>query len=199
MGKNNKPVIIAICGKSGTGKDTLANWLMGMLKLKNIPTNIIISDTTRPPRKNEVNHVNYNFLSKDEFNNKIKNKEYFEYSCFNNWFYGTNKSSIVSNSINIGVFNKDGISSLIKHQDSFDIICVYLKCNLIERLIRSYHREHKIKIEYFRRAYTDYYDFKNIKNILKCFSNYLIFDTKHTSIITIVDIIGWKLKMNNFL
>ena len=45
MNKQKRPVIIAVCGKSATGKDTLANWLSSMLKINNIPVNIIISDS----------------------------------------------------------------------------------------------------------------------------------------------------------
>ena len=199
MKYQNRPIIIAICGKSATGKDTLANWLLSMLRVSNIPANMIISDTTRMPRIFEKDGVDYNFLTEDEFCYKINNGNYLEYSSFNGWFYGTDKQSIISNSINIGVFNVDGMSSLANYQPDFEVICVYLKCGLIHRLIRSYDRERKIKIEYIRRVYTDYCDFKNIKNTLKCFPGQFIFDSQRTPTVLMVDRIMWRLKMKNLL
>ena len=71
----DRPVIIAICGKSATGKDTLAAWLLSMLKVINVPTNIIVSDTTRPPRFKEENGVDYYFLTENKFNNKINSNK----------------------------------------------------------------------------------------------------------------------------
>lgn len=195
----NRPIIIAICGKSATGKDTLANWLLSMLKINNIPANMIISDTTRPPRVFEKNGIDYNFLTESEFHNKINNEDYLEYSSFNGWFYGTNKQSIIPNSINIGIFNIDGMSSLANYQADFEIICVYLKCGLIQRLIRSYDREQKFKIEYIRRVYADYYDFKNVKNILKRFPSQFIFNSQQMPVVSMVDHIIWRLKMKNLL
>ena len=194
-----KPVIIAICGKSATGKDTLASWLISMSKVNNIPVNMIVSDTTRPPRIFEEEGVDYNFLTETEFHNKINNDNYLEYSCFNGWFYGTDKTAILQDSINVGVFNLDGISSLAAYQDKFEIVCVYLRCGLIQRLIRSYEREHKFKIEYVRRAHADYCDFKNIKNILRRFPNQFIFDSQRIPIVSMVDHIIWRLKMKNLL
>lgn len=197
--ESKKPVIVAICGKSATGKDTLAMWLLSMLKVINIPANIIVSDTTRPPRIFEKNNIDYNFLTENEFNYKIKNKAYLEYSSFNGWFYGTDKLAIIPNSINIGIFNLDGMSSLANYQDSFEIICVYLKCGLIQRLVRSYNRERKFKIEYIRRAHADHCDFKDIKNILKRFPNQFIFNSQQIPIVSMVDHIIWRLKMKNLL
>lgn len=194
-----KPVIIAICGKSASGKNTLANWLLSMLKINNIPANIIINDTTRPPRIFEEDGVDYYFLTESEFHQKIINEDYLEYSSFNKWFYGTDKRAIIPNSINIGIFNTDGLSSLANYQNNFEIICVYLKCRLIQRLIRSYHREQKMKTEYVRRAYMDYCNFKNIKDILKRFPNQYIFDSQKISTVSMVDHIIWRLKMKNLL
>lgn len=199
MYKEKRPIIIAICGKSASGKNTLANWLLSMLKVINIPANIIISDTTRPPRLFEKNGIDYNFLTKEDFNNKIKNNDYLEFSSFNGWLYGTDKIAIIPNIVNIGIFNIEGMSSLIKHQNHFEIICIYLKCGLIQRLVRSYERENKFKIEYLRRAYTDYYDFKNIKNILKHFPDQFTFDSQQIPIVSMADHVIWRLKMKNLL
>ena len=51
--------VIAICGKSAAGKDTL---LQEILKLNRPDVHEIISCTTRPPREGEAHGKNYYFL-----------------------------------------------------------------------------------------------------------------------------------------
>lgn len=194
-----KPVIIAICGKSASGKDTFAAWLLSMLKAINIPTNIIVSDTTRPPRRDEQDGIDYHFLNENEFHNKINLGQYLEYSNFNGWFYGTDKQTILENSVNIGIFNVDGISSLAMYANEFEIICVYLKCSLYRRLKRSVDREGRFKTEYLRRAKADYYDFKKIKEILMRFPNLFVYDSYKTSVVAMADHVIYRLKMKNLL
>ena len=192
-----KPVIIAICGKSASGKDTLARWLVSMLKAIGMSVNIIVNDTTRPPRIYEENGTDYNFLTETEFHNNINYNKYLEYSCFNNWFYGTDKEAIDPDSINVGIFNINGISNLAMHQNEYEILCVYLKCNLYSRIKRSIEREGCFKKEYIRRIFTDNSDFKDIKQILRRFSNYFIFDSNKTSAPKMIDYIIWRLKVKN--
>lgn len=195
----NKPIIIAICGKSATGKDTLAKWLRSMLRVIGIPANTLVSDTTRPPRTCEKNGIDYVFLTEEDFHNKINERKYLEYTSFNGWYYGTSFDTILNDCVNIGVFNVSGISSLTSYLDNYHIICIYLKCNLYQRIKRSIYREHKLKIEYFRRAYTDFLDFKNIESLLQCFPDNFIFNTQKISTVLIIDQIIWRLKIKNFL
>lgn len=170
-----------------------------MLKAVDISVNNIVSDTTRPPRIYEKNNIDYNFLTETEFHNKINYEKYLEYSCFNGWFYGTDYNAIDPDCINIGIFNVDGISNLVIHQNEYEIFCIYLKCNLYNRIKRSIEREKCFKKEYIRRIFADNKDFKNIKNILKHFSNCFIFDSSKTSTPEMVDHVIWRLKMKNFL
>lgn len=138
-----KSVILAICGKSAVGKDSLAKQLIYEFTNRKIPFNYIVSDTTRPPRANERNGIDYYFITDKEFmQNKNKNK-YIECSNFRHWNYGTSKNSISLNTINIGVFNLDGIKSLRKYRKQFLIIPIFLDEDLIVRLRRSYKRESK--------------------------------------------------------
>lgn len=181
----NRPFIIAICGKSATGKDTLAKYLQSMLDHLGFKTNIIVSDTTRPCRVGERNGVEYNFLTDETFKTKINNHEYLEYAHFNSWLYGTNKQSILQDSVNIGVFNLNGINSLVKYNEDYQIICIYLECKWYRRLLRSIKREESIKYEFIRRLYVDYRDFQDVELMLKRFPyHYHYFtDTKSCSII----------------
>lgn len=82
--------IIIISSPSGAGKSTIVKALMDGDK------NLLmsISATTRAPRGQEVNGREYYFLSKEDFENKIKNNEFFEYAKVFDNYYGTLKSQI---------------------------------------------------------------------------------------------------------
>lgn len=81
--------IIFISGPSGVGKGTLIK----RLKERHAEWVFPISCTTRPPRKYEKNGENYFFISPEEFDKKIQNKEFFEYIKHKNGFsYGSLKS-----------------------------------------------------------------------------------------------------------
>jgi guanylate kinase len=164
----SKPVILAICGKSATGKDSLAKWLYKDLKDKYF-CNLIVSDTTRPIRQNEKNLYDYNFISEEKFKMKILDEEYLEYSEFRGWYYGTPKDEI-HQGINIGVFNAQGMENLLAYRRKYIIVPIYLETtNPIIRLRRSHDRENKWKFQYFRRLFSDWKNFFHIFDILEKF------------------------------
>ena len=87
MAKNLKSqkLIIVISSPSGAGKSSICKQL-----LKDDPQlNISISDTTRPPRDNEINGKDYNFIGKNEFESRINNNEYIEYAKVFGNYYGS--------------------------------------------------------------------------------------------------------------
>ena len=148
--------IIALIGKSGSGKDTLLKRV-----LEECPKlHEIVSCTTRPPREGEINGKNYFFLTYNEFAEKVLNMEMLEACQFRDWFYGTCFDSLDNNLINIGVFNPSGIYALLEYSN-IDLIVYYIKANDKERLIRQLNREENPDIEeIFRRYKTDEKDFK---------------------------------------
>ena len=85
MTSNFKGIIIIISSPSGAGKTTICNNLLA----RNNNLKISISDTTRPARDNEVDGKHYNFVSEEEFQNKIKNNQYIEYARVFDNFYGS--------------------------------------------------------------------------------------------------------------
>ncbi len=82
--------LIVISGPSGTGKDTVVNKLVSDKK----DIWVSVSCTTRSPRGNEKDGVEYFFLKKEDFEKKINNNEFLEYAMFNDNYYGTLKSKI---------------------------------------------------------------------------------------------------------
>ena len=101
--------VIALFGESGAGKDRILNELLWDQPL----VHAIVSYTTRPPREYELNGIDYCFIAEDEFLEKIDKGEFVEYTCFNGWYYGTRAEDLREDRINAGVFNIQGVSSLI--------------------------------------------------------------------------------------
>ena len=64
-----------ISGPSGSGKTTIIR----MLKKEQIPIKFSVSTTDRLPRPDEVNGINYYFLTPEEFQQKIDCNEFLEY------------------------------------------------------------------------------------------------------------------------
>jgi guanylate kinase len=85
-----KGAILILSGPSGCGKSTL---------LKEVYKEISdyyfsISTTTRSPRDGEVHGVDYFFVSKEEFENDIKNDDFLEYALVHGNYYGTSLKPI---------------------------------------------------------------------------------------------------------
>ena len=82
----NKKLFV-ISGCSGVGKGTVINEFM---KRNSDDFILSVSCTTRNPRPNETDGVNYFFISKDEFEQNIKDGKFLEYACFAGNYYGNN-------------------------------------------------------------------------------------------------------------
>lgn len=85
-----KKRIIVVSAPSGGGKSIVANHILE--HYKNVQFSI--SATTRKMRKGEVNGKHYYFLSKEEFEEKIKANEFVEYESIFSNYYGTLCSEI---------------------------------------------------------------------------------------------------------
>ena len=89
---NQQGKIIIVCAPSGSGKSTLEKFLMAHC-CQNIEFSV--SATSRAPRGDERNGVEYFFLSIDEFRQKIAENAFVEYEeVYDNCFYGTLKSEV---------------------------------------------------------------------------------------------------------
>ena len=87
-----KGKLIIVSAPSGSGKSTIISWLMKHPELR---LAFSISCTSRPPRGNERNGVEYFFLTPDEFRRRIEADEFLEYEeVYEGRFYGTLKSQV---------------------------------------------------------------------------------------------------------
>ncbi|MEI8377085.1 MAG: guanylate kinase [bacterium] len=82
---NRQGKLFVISGPSGVGKGTLVAEILN----RNDNIKLSVSATTRSPRPNEVNGVNYHFFSKEKFQKLIENNELIEWAQFADNYYGT--------------------------------------------------------------------------------------------------------------
>ncbi len=85
-----KGLIFVISGPSGVGKGTVIAQVMELID--NVCFSV--SATTRKPRPGEVDGVNYYYISREEFEDNIKNGKMIEYTYYNGNYYGTPKSAV---------------------------------------------------------------------------------------------------------
>lgn len=91
------PQLIVISAPSGAGKTTLCQKL-----LKDFPElTLSISSTTRAPRGLEQNGVEYFFLTREEFENEVKQDRFAEWATVHGNYYGTSKK-VIEDAFNAG-------------------------------------------------------------------------------------------------
>ena len=87
---NDKNIMVILSSPSGAGKTTLTK----KIQQKYPSFKISVSHTTRKPRSNEVNGVDYYFVSLEEFEELIKKNKFYEYAKIFGNFYGTLKKNV---------------------------------------------------------------------------------------------------------
>ncbi|CAH1853852.1 guanylate kinase [Convivina intestini] len=84
-------LLIVLSGPSGVGKGTVRK---AIFEEEGIDFRYSISATTRKPRPGEKDGLDYFFVSREEFENKIQNGDMLEYAEYVGNYYGTPKSFI---------------------------------------------------------------------------------------------------------
>ncbi len=95
-------MLVILSGVAGAGKDTVRKELMKKIEgAVSIP-----SYTTREPRADDIPGETYNFITKEEFEKKIEEDEFYEYDIHHNNYYGTSKK-ILDEKAKMGLVIKD--------------------------------------------------------------------------------------------
>lgn len=87
---DNKNLLIVLSGPSGSGKGTVLEELFNMSD----DYALSVSATTRAPRPGEQDGKNYFFVSREEFEENIKNDTLIEYTEYCGNYYGTIDSKV---------------------------------------------------------------------------------------------------------
>jgi guanylate kinase len=148
MRKLSKRVII--CGHGASGKDFLAS------KFVEMGLNKSVSKTTRPMRSGEVPGLTYKYVSHNDFLNSIEKKEFFEYTNFNGWYYGTTNKSW--NNSDVFIMTPRGINN-IPESDRADCFIIFIDVPRDIRELRISKRSDADSIT--RRLLADDKDFEN--------------------------------------
>lgn len=90
LSRSQKPLLIVISGPSGVGKDSVIN----RMKERGLPFRFVITANTRPQRPDEIDGVDYFFVTHEEFERMIEDDELFEYAVVYEDLKGVPKNQI---------------------------------------------------------------------------------------------------------
>ena len=174
---NDKNIMVILSSPSGVGKTTLTK----KIQQKYHSFKISVSHTTRPPRSNEVDGIDYHFVTNEKFEKLIKENKFYEYAKIFGNYYGTLKQEVdnifKTNDI---IFDIDwqGTKQLSKFE-SLNLIKIFLipenKEELKKRLVKRNQNTEEEIIKRFNAFDEDIkhwndYDFVIInKNLEVCF------------------------------
>ena len=141
-------MLVLLSGVSGAGKDTIKNELIK--RMDNVVS--MPSYTDRQPREGEVNGQIYNFITTQEFEERIKNNEFYEYSVHHEHYYGTSKEilnkTIKSGKIIVKDIEVNGTKNLLKiFKNNMDIVTIFLRVPKDELRRRLEHRIEKASLK----------------------------------------------------
>ena len=141
-------MLVLLSGVSGAGKDTIKNELIK--RMDNVVS--MPSYTDRQPREGEVDGQIYNFITTQEFEERIKNNEFYEYSVHHEHYYGTSKEilnkTIESGKIIVKDIEVNGTENLLKiFKNNMDIVTIFLRVPKDELRRRLEHRIEKASLK----------------------------------------------------
>lgn len=147
--------MIVLVGESASGKSSIEKFLVD-----NYGYNKIVSYTTRSPRPNEINGIDYNFISVDSFN-KLKKQGFFaETATYNEWNYGVAKKDCTDDKV--VVLTPYGLRQVSKI-DGINVKSFYINVSRRDRLTKILQRGDNIE-EAYRRSLSDVGQFDGIED-----------------------------------
>ena len=125
MSLKKRGTIIILSSPSGAGKTTLVKLLSEKKDFF-----VSVSHTTRTPRLNEKEGIDYFFIDKEGFQKLIEENEFLEFAKVFGNYYGTSKKNIIKK-LNEGqnvIFDIDwqGTEQIIKKELDFNVVTIFI-------------------------------------------------------------------------
>ena len=141
-------ILFVLSSPSGAGKTSIARYILD--QDKNIK--LSVSLTTRKKRKNEKAGIDYDFISKDAFETKIKNNFFLEWATVFGNYYGTSREK-VQKTLQEGndvLFDIDwqGTQQLSDNKD-FDLVTIFIlppSKTVLEKRLNNRAQDSKIEV-----------------------------------------------------
>ena len=147
--------MIVLVGESASGKSSIEKYLVDNYGYKKI-----VSYTTRSPRQNEVDGIDYHFISVEEFLNLKEQGFFAETAVYNDWNYGVAKEDCTDDKV--AVLTPHGLRQISKIKD-INIVSFYINVPRRDRLIKILQRGDNID-ESYRRNLSDVGQFDGIED-----------------------------------
>ena len=172
--ENKCGMLVVLSAPSGCGKDTVFK------ELKKIRNDIVesVSATTRKPREDEVNGVNYYFKTNDEFVQMINDGKLLEYARYNNCYYGTPvegvEKAIADGKICFLIIEVEGAQNIMKMIP--DCITIFLSPPSIDELRRRLYKrstdndeeiENRIRAAEYEMELSSIYKYNVVNDVLE--------------------------------
>ena len=157
-------IIVILSSPSGAGKTSLVKEISSKNNFS-----ISISHTTRTPRSNEIDGVDYFFIKKEKFKELISKKKFLEYAKVFNNYYGSSKEVIIKkleNGQNI-IFDIDwqGTEQIKQKKLNYKIITIFIlppsRVELSNRLLNRDLNDEKNAIKRMKQFDKDVLHWKN--------------------------------------
>jgi len=169
MSLKKRGAMIILSSPSGAGKTTLVKLLS---EKKNF--SVSISHTTRTPRSNETDGIDYIFIDKVKFQKLIEENKFLEFAKVFDNYYGTSKKNIFSklNEGNNVIFDIDwqGTEQIIKKKLDYKVITIFIlppsKKVLYERLSNRDMKDKLIVEERMKQFDKDILHWKNYNYVV---------------------------------
>jgi len=151
---------VTFTGKGGSGKD----YALEMVKSSGVEKEV--SYTSRPKRDNEVDGVDYHFITEESFKYKIANSVFSEYDLFNGWYYGKRKVLLTEENPLVTIYTPRGIETFRNtyRRDFIKNNCIQIILDIDETTIRERLTKRGDIDGVERRIIFDNKDFKDIDN-----------------------------------
>lgn len=159
---NKRGTLVLYTGSSGVGKGTLMERLLDADK----SIRLSVSNTTRKPRKGEIDGVHYNFVTEEEFEDLINKDGYLEYARYCENYYGTPKKQVddlldQGYNVFLEIEVQGGLQIMEKYPDILSIFILPPSMESLERRLRRRGTEDEETIQKRLEAAKEEMQYKN--------------------------------------